>query len=163
MAKPDRVIEKCTVLSVAEGKPWKDKDGKEHKQWDVVLKVGDEVLYGTASKLRDDVKEKAEIERVMVYVNKAGDREYTSFFFPTEERKQSGGGGRSYGASPEELKLKRAELMVKMININESYAKDIVMALPPSDEGKFDIELMLGYTRDMNDFVFEELKRLGAL
>jgi hypothetical protein len=159
MAKPDRVIEKCTVLSVAEGKPWKDKDGKEHKQWDVVLKAGDEVLYGTASKLRDDVKEKAEIERVMVYVNKAGDREYTSFFFPTEERKQSGGGGRSYGASPEELKLKRAEFMGKLIGVNLSYARDIVISLPPDKDGKFDIEAMFGYAREMNTFVINELQQ----
>ena len=161
-SKPDQVIEKCTVLSVAEGKPWKDKDGKEHQQWDVVLKEGDEVYYGTASKLRDDVKEKAEIERVMLYKNKVGDKEYTKFFFPTEDSRSSGGGGKYSGGyrgiSPEEMSLKRFDSTSRVVGVAFSYAVDIL-----KDNPDVDIEKVIGWGNDLADAMWEKSKKLLGL
>jgi len=159
MAEPKLKLSKAKVLAIT-NKDFQGNDGTV-KCWEIVLQNEEDntqVLTGQTFKaLREDVKQGEVVKDVWVYEDQKGDKTVTKFFFPKPKDQSSGAkGGFNRGPSPEELKLKRQELLARIVGTNLSYAKDVMVASPDFTE-----EQMFALAKSMNEFSMQELVRLG--
>lgn len=127
-------IAKAKVLSITEG-TWKAKDGKELKKHTIVFQdVEDNSVVVTAEcfqqKLPDEVKQGGEVENITIDQVPKRDGSGHDNRVKWERPQQEGGGGRKYGPSPAEMKLKYDQEVWKVIGVGMSYGVQAALAHP---------------------------------
>ena len=131
--QPKERLKNMKVLSVTEkGKYFSKKQNKDIKTFTVKLQSVDDPskgVEGEASEpLPGNVVADGIVEDVWLYEDTYGDQVTNKLFFP--QPKGSGGGKGGYRMSPEELQIKRDDLLYKIIGVGYSYALDICKETP---------------------------------
>ena len=137
MAEPKERLKNFKVLSIAEsGTFYSKKHGKELKQYATVLQGVDDptkILNGLSNDpLPEGFAAESVVEDVWVYVDEYQGKVTTKFFFPQKTGEGGGGksGGGGYKISPEELSLRKFDLVTKVVGVGYSYARDILNGTP---------------------------------
>jgi hypothetical protein len=151
---------KAKVLSVKDGPKWgEDKKNSSHEI--IFQNVEDQAQVITAmcyqSTLPDEIKPMADVENVTIEEIHKDDKIYYKVKFPRADG-GSGYGNKGYsrGLSAEEIALKKEEMVVRVITINTSYAKDLAISL---GEGGADTSLITKLASELNAFSFSELAK----
>jgi hypothetical protein len=154
-------IKNARVLTIEEG-GWKTREGEERKKWTLVLQDVDNPTTVLTTlcfqgSLPDNVKAGAEIGEVDIDVQKDKNGNITNKV--KWERPKSEGGG-SYksggyrGISPEELQLKKQDLVMKTHQVNTKYAIDLLSLLPPSENT---VKEVVEIAKKLNDVAWDEV------
>ena len=146
-----------------------NKFNKTINEYEVVLQSVDDATVVKTGIMGDEppIPEAGTVlEKLLVYEDNFKGKITTKFLQPTAQSSGGQGGGqaggqassgKSYGSSPEDVKLKKQEQIIKVHQINMSYAIKFIEMFP-LEVGRDTVKEAADITAKLNDLTWTEVK-----